>query len=787
MSKNNLIKKIFVYIFVIFIVSFIFFLSLKIRSIYPFGDIDFSKCDGIYQYKPILFEFINSIKNGTIKSFNFLNGLGNPTIFNYLYYLSSPLNLFGMFFKNPDAIYISVIFIKTLFTSVFALFYFKKRISNDIISIICSLSYVFCGWYIAYYFNIMWLDSFMIFPLLQYGLEELMDNNKCYMYIFSLAYTMISNFYMAFMICIYIFIYYMFNIIVKKDKYINKIKNFQLIMFSTIVTGLLCSFTIYATYSSFLKMGIYVNSPNVDSTFLTFWGVVKSFFYGNISTNISLYDEVIPNISVSIIFLISLLYYFINDKITFKQKILTFISFVFIILVICSKQMNFLINCFHMPICYNFRYSFVISFYILIIFVRNYKSFQGMIDFKVFFINILMLFILIVNYCLGNIVFEVFIFNLVFLLCYTILIIFYSKNIFYKLLFLSLIILEMLFGFVLALDNKQTVKSYNYDTLYDKENRSYLSDGLLVNDNLYSSTNTIETFSSMQYNNVIDFLDRLGCSTDLKANIYACNENSVFSMLFNIEGEYVLPKIYAVNKKIYDYSYGSINFFDNLNSLVLGMSGIDNIIVEEKLELNKNQDNLYIYKVSYDYDYIFLFDDNIKYVKINDEVYSHSLNDIPSEYMGLNITTEINYITSKYITLNKGDQIEIMYNNETIDSLSLYYVDDEKKDSLYNYLKSNSIEYKNYQDDFIEGKINLEEDEVVFTSIPYDTSWHVYIDGEEKNISSLDLSLLTFDCPSGEHEIRLEYKENFSVSIIVSFLTLIGLVINYLKKIMCWR
>ena len=155
--KSNL-KNLVFYFIVAVLVSFIFFLSLRIMNVFPFGNIELAKCDGLYQYKAILYNFVMSIKEGTIKSFNFFNGLGNPTIFNYLYYLASPINLVGIFFNNPDSIYLSVIFVKTLFTSICALFYFRKRLNNNIFSLICSLSYTFCGWYLAYYFNMMWLD-----------------------------------------------------------------------------------------------------------------------------------------------------------------------------------------------------------------------------------------------------------------------------------------------------------------------------------------------------------------------------------------------------------------------------------------------------------------------------------------------------------------------------------------------------------------------------------------------------------------------------------------------------
>ncbi len=366
-------KKILPYLITILIVMGIFLITLKINDFYPFGKYDIAKYDAYYQYKPMLYNFIMNIKKGTLSSFSFLSGLGNPTIFNYLYYLASPLNLVALLFNSPTAMYFSVIFVKTIITSLIALFYFKKRTNNSFISIICSLSYTFSSWYLSYHIHIMWLDAFMTFPILQYGLEELMNNNRYNIYIFSLAYVMLTNFYMAFMICIYIFIYYMYNIIIKKDKYINKIKNFQLIMISTIVTCLLAAFTIYATYSSFLKMGINISDNSDLIAKLSISNFIKSLLIGGSSSNINHFTTNIPNIGLSLIFLISLFYYFINNNIKSREKITTLISIFLVSFVLFSNKINFFINCFHTPTGYSYRYSFIITFYILIIFIRNYK------------------------------------------------------------------------------------------------------------------------------------------------------------------------------------------------------------------------------------------------------------------------------------------------------------------------------------------------------------------------------------------------------------------------------
>ena len=91
--KKKIKKSITSYVINILLVIFIFYLALFINDIKPFGIYDLATYDGFYQYKPILFNFIKNIQEGTLLNYSFLNTLGNSFFFNFTYYLSSPINL----------------------------------------------------------------------------------------------------------------------------------------------------------------------------------------------------------------------------------------------------------------------------------------------------------------------------------------------------------------------------------------------------------------------------------------------------------------------------------------------------------------------------------------------------------------------------------------------------------------------------------------------------------------------------------------------------------------------
>ena len=171
-------KKHKTYILTILINLFIFYFAIIYIKKSPLGNHVLGISDGIAQFKPMIYDLIMKIKTGTLEMYSFNNGLGNPFIFNFLYYTGSPINLIGLLFNNPDSIYLAIITLKIILASITMTFYTSKKTDRKDVIIISSISYVFCTWFIVYYFYLAWVDIFFIFPLFQYGLEKNIDSNK---------------------------------------------------------------------------------------------------------------------------------------------------------------------------------------------------------------------------------------------------------------------------------------------------------------------------------------------------------------------------------------------------------------------------------------------------------------------------------------------------------------------------------------------------------------------------------------------------------------------------------
>ena len=133
--------------------------------------------------------------------------------------------------RIPEAIGAMVLIKCALSASTMA-YYLKKTFNrNDFTITAFGIMYAFCGFFVAYYWNIMWIDAMYLLPLVVLGIQKLIDENKAKLYVVSLFITFIANYYMAFMVCIfsliYYFVYYFSNhsitgYTVEPKKYVDK-------------------------------------------------------------------------------------------------------------------------------------------------------------------------------------------------------------------------------------------------------------------------------------------------------------------------------------------------------------------------------------------------------------------------------------------------------------------------------------------------------------------------------------------------------------------------------------
>ena len=137
-------------------------------------------------------------------------------------------------------------------------------------------------------------------------------------------------------------------------------------MLGAIIAALISCILLIPAYFS-LKNGGGLESNPIINTF-RFSTFAEKLFLGT-------YDEIsfgAPNIYCGLIPLILVIPFFLNKKISYKEKLTYFIILAIFILSFSTPIINFAWHCFNSPVWYMFRYSFIFSFVVLII---AYKAF----------------------------------------------------------------------------------------------------------------------------------------------------------------------------------------------------------------------------------------------------------------------------------------------------------------------------------------------------------------------------------------------------------------------------
>lgn len=152
---------------------------------------------------------------------------------------------------------------------------------------------------------------------------------------------------------------------------------------------------------------------------------------------------------------------------------------------------------------------------------------------------------------------------------------------------------------------------------------------------------------------------------------------------------------------------------------------------------------------------------------------------------------EENVCTMEIGTFKAGDVINVrvqlnddkLYISHSSSSL-FWYVDYKAATEAFDYLDAASIYVEDYGNSFIKGTIDLPAGQTtVFTSIPYDAGWNVYVDGKQVETYMVFDALLAFDSTEGFHEIELRYfPKLYKIGIA---LTAIGFVL--LAVIIVWN
>lgn len=817
MKKN---KKLFYndYFLSIFITLIILlFLSVSLGFIGMFSK-NFVIGDFYEQYIGLL----NNLKNNGIELFSFNKGLGGPMIGTIAYYLISPFNLIIYLF-NSSNLHIAcmlIVYLKIIFSSFTMCFYLKYNFKNKKHLYIFSVCYVFMNFICTYFFNIMWLDILYLLPLTMYGIDKLIKEKKSIYYIIFLSLSILSNYLMGYILCIFSVIYFIYKMIIN-----NKIKDFKIIkkfIISSILGGLLTSFITIPTIleiPNYSRMGY---EPNYEFNNNILMFIADLFIGSHDYINIICKDKI--SIFCSIFCFILTIFYFINKKIDKKNKIASLVIILIFILSMVSYNIYLIWHAFSPPHGLAGRFTFLISFFMILLSVESFSKIKYLSK-RDYYIVAPILPILGVIVMFGNFTYletyKIYL-SVIFYILY-LLFLYQSKNN-KKLitLILLLVVAEVSINFYLSVDdfifnyNKQTKTDYivekkEIDKIKKDKNfyRIEKDYAISFNDPLLYDYKSVGLFLSTSSDNQTKFLNNNGYITN---NVLSYSGRSlpvsssvlgVKYLLAKNENQYYEKidtfKRSGVEGLLYDLTKIDISIYKNNNSLNLGVAttkDVSKCILKEN-DVFTYQNNM----VSCLYGEDLNLYNKLK-IKQKGETYKVDVKDSDIVYFYPKLETE-NSIVTGYIENNligefsdlvrpiqlfdnkenklKNLNVKLVSNDDT--KLYAYSFDKVKYNKIFSELKENELILEKEKSGYIKASIDVDKDKkYVYTTIPYDKGWTVYVDGKKTSYDKVFDTFIGLNIKDGKHIIEFKYfPRGLYLGIFITIISLCTTYV-YMKK-----
>ena len=810
----------------VFLLTFLILLFiLLILGVYPFGDKTLIVSDLRDQYL-VFINYLKSIILGNNTFFyTFSGALGESFIPLMSYYLISVFNLLTLPFNGNlmPLIITIIILIKISLCSVSMNYFLDKKYGEDKKNIIFSLCYALMSYTIAFYFHIMWLDVVILLPLVILGIERIINNNKSLLYIISLTLTILSNYYLGVIVCIFSVLYFVYYLLCNKKKNIKKIIIKYLI--SSLLSGMVCMVILLPVFYSVFNSKVlfeteatpfFFNTLDIFSKTISFSFDNSSIWHGG------------PNIFVGTFTILGIILYYSNKKINKRKKIITTIFLLFFFLTLRVHKLDLLFHGLSEPNCFDFRHAFIISFFLILIGYEGISNYKKIDKIHLWYFGVIVIYIIVLFFNFSYFSNERIIFLILSLLL-TLLFIYLVNKKEYKYLYL-LVIIELMIntGNILGVitsyeKNASNIPLYqeyfnNNDevindikkmdqSFYRLEKDYHHSNN--INDSMLFNYYGISHFDSTSNPNTEKFLENIGFRRVVSRSFYDLGSTKAADMLLGIK--YILSydnhfdyKILFNKNNINVYSnpyYTGLGFIiDDYSDIIFSNNPFDNLNKVFK-NITKTKSNLYE-NVSYQVNAVNINKKDNTYYKIGEEAYiTYKFNALTNNnyylYFNDNLVRDnykkadiivndikINDYFDKYnygmINLgrfNIGDDINIkisLISDElTIPDGIIAYEKDLVFNEIYDYLSNNSILIKMNNSSSLEMDVNGINRQVIL-SIPYEEGWKITSNNEEINYYKTYNGLIGFTLPNEVNHIIMKYTpKGFKTGLIISIISLI--------------
>lgn len=336
----------------------------------PFGEKSFLQIDLYHQYAPFYEEMRSRILSGQSLEFSWEGSLGKEFLVQWAYMNSSLIGFLILLFpaeKLPEAIHLMMALKISLACASFCWYLKKSRHMEGIPAVIFALFYGWCGFVTCYFWNIMWLDAVVLFPLLIQGIDYIIEEKKSGLYLAALTLTIYSNFYIAFLVCVVICLYCFLRLVsygLEQKNGKEVIWRGTLFAGNSILAALFTMFLILPTVIALSQTAVSGSAFPSFQLYSNIWQLLSAHLIGARPVVLGR-NEDLPNLFSGVLSLLLAVLFFTGKRIPREKKIRGGILILFFWLCSVIQPLDFLIHGLHFPANLPHRFTFMYSFFLI--------------------------------------------------------------------------------------------------------------------------------------------------------------------------------------------------------------------------------------------------------------------------------------------------------------------------------------------------------------------------------------------------------------------------------------
>ena len=383
--------------------------------------------DQYHQYYPFFVSFRQALRSGDGLLYNWSIGMGLDYLGLVAYYLGSPLNLLSILVPESLLLeYFCILMpVKLGLASLFFAIFLKKLLRRNDLSIsLFGAFYGLCAWALGYQWNVMWLDTFALLPLVAIGTVSLLRDKKFFLYTVTLFLSVATNYYIGLFTCFFVLLLFFCYEICRFRGFWRFFSDFfRIAIFSILAVGMTAIIELPALAALQTTQSSVNNFPtgwrfNIadKNTWMGFLDAMRQVA-GNMGGGLTpSWKEGLPNLYCGVGSIVLGFLFLTCRQIKLRDKICSVVLLLFFAVSFIIRQLDYIWHGFHFTNMIPYRFSFLFSFVLLYMAYRAYLLRKHFKPWQIIVSGVLSLGILICSDNRTDIVFIAY--NAIFLILY---------------------------------------------------------------------------------------------------------------------------------------------------------------------------------------------------------------------------------------------------------------------------------------------------------------------------------------------------------------------------------